>query len=273
MHGIKIVHSLALVDGNFSKEVDLSLAEIGSLEYRGIKKLQKLDLTGANVKRIEVTINAEKEWPRNLTALGFTYDQFIVTPTDDALKKQGLFTAWLGKMSEYTPQPYEQCAKILRQGGNSDKADEVLHAGKEKERETAWDNNEWAHWAKLWLQRMFVGYGIGSGCFWSLLWVLGFCLLGAFIVLPDCGKQEGIDRNIQEGKTTLRELCASSAPRTFLNCCAYSLDMLLPVIRLREKHYEIDLPGRKRYYFYLHRIFGWILGSFIIAGMSGLTQR
>ena len=53
---------------------------------------------------------------------------------------------------------------------------------------------------------------------------------------------------------------------------SYSFDMLLPVIRLREEHYKIDLVGGTRYYFYFHRIMGWVLASFLIAGLSGLTK-
>jgi len=53
---------------------------------------------------------------------------------------------------------------------------------------------------------------------------------------------------------------------------AYSVDMLLPIIKLRERHYDIDLPGWPRYYFYFHKIMGYVLASFLIAGLSGLTR-
>ena len=53
---------------------------------------------------------------------------------------------------------------------------------------------------------------------------------------------------------------------------AYSFDMLLPIVRLREKHYSIDLAGPARYYFYGHRIMGWVLASFLVAGISGLIK-
>ena len=53
---------------------------------------------------------------------------------------------------------------------------------------------------------------------------------------------------------------------------AYSFDKLLPIVRLREKHYTIDLAGLTRYYFYVHRMIGWALASFLVAGLSGITQ-
>jgi len=53
---------------------------------------------------------------------------------------------------------------------------------------------------------------------------------------------------------------------------SYSFDLLLPIIRLREQHYCIDLAGWARYYFYIHKIMGWVLASFLVAGLSGLTK-
>ena len=52
----------------------------------------------------------------------------------------------------------------------------------------------------------------------------------------------------------------------------YSIDMLLPIIELRKKHSDIDLQGWPRYYFYGQKIRGWVLVSFLIAGLSGLTE-
>jgi hypothetical protein len=53
---------------------------------------------------------------------------------------------------------------------------------------------------------------------------------------------------------------------------AYSVDMLLPIIHLRDAHYKIDLNGWARYYFYIHKTMGYVLASFLIAGLSGLTR-
>ena len=53
---------------------------------------------------------------------------------------------------------------------------------------------------------------------------------------------------------------------------SYSFDMLLPIVRLRDQHYSVDLEGWPRYYFYVHKIVGWALASFLVAGLSGLTK-
>ena len=52
----------------------------------------------------------------------------------------------------------------------------------------------------------------------------------------------------------------------------YSLDMLLPIIELDKSHYGIPLEGWVRVYFYVHKIFGYVLASFLIAGLLGLTK-
>jgi hypothetical protein len=41
---------------------------------------------------------------------------------------------------------------------------------------------------------------------------------------------------------------------------------------LREKHYQIDLAGWPRYYFYMHKVMGYVLASFLITGLAGLTK-
>ena len=64
-----------------------------------------------------------------------------------------------------------------------------------------------------------------------------------------------------------------------------SLDQLLPIITLDKAHDALifgDLsakppvapqPYGELVYFYAHKIAGWVLGSFLVAGLAGLTQR
>jgi hypothetical protein len=64
-----------------------------------------------------------------------------------------------------------------------------------------------------------------------------------------------------------------------------SLDQLLPIISLDKAHDALIFSDPSanppveqqdygvRIYFYFHKILGWVLGSFLVAGLSGLTQR
>jgi hypothetical protein len=96
--------------------------------------------------------------------------------------------------------------------------------------------------------RLVIGYGYHLER--ALFWVAGFLIAG-IAVLRISG--EGRRHNMPFG-------------------IAYSFDMLLPIIRLREKHYEIDLKSWARYYFYVHKVMGYVLASFLIAGLSGLVK-
>ena len=52
----------------------------------------------------------------------------------------------------------------------------------------------------------------------------------------------------------------------------YSLDQLLPIVEF-EKYDTVVLTGWVAYYFYLQKLVGWALGSFLVAGLAGLTQK
>ena len=84
---------------------------------------------------------------------------------------------------------------------------------------------------------------------WALLWIVGFVLIGiTALQISGEGRKNGMPYGI-----------------------AYSFDMLLPIIRLRQRHYQIDL-GWVRSFVYLHKIMGYVLGAFLIAGISGLAK-
>ena len=52
----------------------------------------------------------------------------------------------------------------------------------------------------------------------------------------------------------------------------YSLDRLVPIVTLSESHSgEEGLTDLQRYYFYIHRLIGFVLASYLVAGLSGLT--
>jgi hypothetical protein len=84
----------------------------------------------------------------------------------------------------------------------------------------------------------------------SIYWAIGLVIMGA-IVLRVSG--EGPRNGMPFG-------------------LAYSFDTLLPIIKLHDRRYQIDLKTWARYYFYGHKIMGFVLASFLIAGLSGLTK-
>jgi len=183
-------------------------------------------------------------WPRRLELDGFRYQQLEAKDTDMAARPASWWARWLANQERYSPQPYEQLSSVLVKLGYKEKAKDVLYEGKNRELEAA----GYPEKLLLALQCALIGYGYRLDRTWW--WVTGLVLLGA-IMLRLSG--QGLRHNMPFG-------------------IAYSFDMLLPIVRLRDAHYKVDLTGWARYYFYFHKVMGYVLASFLIAGLAGLTK-
>jgi len=190
----------------------------------------------------------EDIWPEHLKLTGFTYQELEMFDADKeidmATRPPQWWEKWLKKQEGYSPQSYEYLAAALSKLGHKDTSKHILYAGKEQERKVA----RFPENIELWFQRAFIGYGYRI--YYSLFWVAGFIAVGAVILRVS---HQGPDNKMPYG-------------------IAFSFDLLLPVVKLREYHYKIDLKGWVRYYFYFHKLMGYILASFLIAGLSGLTK-
>jgi hypothetical protein len=275
MDSIQVSSHLLMRSSNVKKQLKLIFAEIGGgLDISG-SKLSSLNLTNTRINNefclsssdciptkwekgsklilrnteVGALQDLPDAWPDELELVGFTYsrlggftagESYSMAERDISWMKE-----WLEKQKSYSPQPYEQLGKILREAGYKYKANDILFEGKRRERrETSWLN-----WLNLTLQYISVGFGYHYRftivCFFSLI------LIGA-LVLWATG--QGLANNMPYG-------------------FSYSLDMLLPIIRLDESHYTIKLIGFAKYYFYIHIILGYVLASFLIAGLSGITKK
>ena len=231
-HTAKIGSDLYLASGEFKKEIDLTGADIGG--ELAVNKLQGVSLTLRNTK-IERIPTLADTWPPALEIDGLTYRSVVAADQ---------FEDWFRRTDHYAPQPYEQLASVVQSQGNTTLATAIRYAGRERERSEATGGT----WAWLTVLKWMIGYGYHPER--SILWALVLVAVGA-IVLRISG--EGPRNEMPYG-------------------LAYSFDILLPIIRLRDKHDTIDLKNWARYYFYVHRIMGFLLASFLIAGVSGLTK-
>ena len=189
-------------------------------------------------------------WPKQLEISGFDYEQLgglggsgrseILNPK----RYDHLVKNWLKRDESYSPQPYQQLAKTVRSAGYRDMAKRILYESREEERKRA----KGADWLWLTTLKLIMGYGYRYSN--ALYWVIGFVALGMIVL--------GITR----------EGLRNKMPIGFF----YSLDTLLPIVRLREYHQQVQLEGFARYYFYFHKLAGYFLASILIAGFSGLTR-
>jgi uncharacterized protein YjbI with pentapeptide repeats len=258
INGILSISNATLWSLDLSSTRVKSIFELGSAEnlpakWENISGFRtELNLRNAEVGAIEDIKNA---WPDELLLEGFTYSRLwgYTEGNESAMayrEVEWLLTEWIEKQKRFSPQPYEQMSRVLRESGFKDKAGTILFAGKQRERR----EESGLRWLSLILQEVFVGYGYRYR--FALLWAIVFTSIGFFIV-----QQVG------------QELIKNS-PKNTIDSIFYSLDILLPIIKLNEIHYnEIVLCGWVKYYFYVHKMIGYILASFIIAGLSGITKK
>ena len=83
--------------------------------------------------------NEPDAWPKKIELHGFTYNSLGGLGSSAGIPRRGSrwFVEWLAKHKPYTPQPYQDCAKVLREMGHPEMANDVLYAGREREREQA----------------------------------------------------------------------------------------------------------------------------------------
>jgi hypothetical protein len=206
---------------------------------------------------------------------GFTYDrlgQFGTEAGDEMLhRKFTWYLDWLAR--DASPQPYEQLAATFRKAGDLTRADDVLYAGRESVRKSAWRRGSRLRWLGLSLLKWTIGYGIGLRYFlFPLRWVLGLAALSTGVLLatgqPLTCESVGAPSGCLPHK--LPGGLFSRVAERFI----YSLGQLLPIVELDPTYKDVRLRGWVWLYFVaIVKPFGYVLAAAIVAGMAGLTQR
>lgn len=282
MDNLQVGTDLKMVKAVFSDEIDLRYSQLGGeLDWRGASFAKDVDLTAARVSgalelgsgplqpessdelgparwfpgvgltaryaKVAIIPRVSDAWPDKLAIVGLTYDG-IETQDDGIEATDDDFHAWF-KRQKYSRQPYEQLATVLQARGEIEMATKVRYDEREGDRNRSYSEHRWLLFGWLTLLKLGIGYGYYP--YYSLVWVVVFVLVGSIVLfISGEGRRNGL------------------GPYGV----SYSFDMLLPIIRLREQHYSIDLAGCARYYFYGHKILGWMLATILVAGFSGLTK-
>jgi hypothetical protein len=154
--------------------------------------------------------------------------------------------------------------------GHPEMADDVLYAGRERERKGLWQEagsfRQYGRAFGLWLLKSTVGYGYGYRYFRSLWWVAVLVSIGALWL--------GVTDEYVKVPEVIPWSVASwqSAFYNALDLLAYSLDLLLPIVSLDDRFEKVNIDNPVRYWFYFEKIMGYVLASFLIAGLAGLTK-
>lgn len=182
-------------------------------------------------------------WPDRIDVIGFAYDG-LGGLGGGALdrREEAWFVAWIARQQPFSLEPYQRLAGKLRQAGREATGRAVLYAGKERERAEA----GWGRWLLLTAQKLFVGYGIDKQI--VLVWVALFTVTGWLVA-----------RRTPQAR--------SVEPPLDL---VWSFDQLVQIVQLRPEAKDIRFDGFARWYFYLHKLMGWVLGGFLLAAFAGL---
>jgi hypothetical protein len=192
---------------------------------------------------------------------------------------------WLGS-TQYSPAEYQLMYDLLISNGQSSDARRIGYVGKMLESyefRRAYGSGSLISipvFILSSLPRWFIGYGYYS--YLAIFWAALFCILGAVVfarvspasvLISDATVYSSIHLGLRRYLLgTFGIIKKNNLDYGLISPFGYSFDTLLPLVKLRELHYEIEISGRQRYYFYIHKIFGWMLGIFVLGAFSGLIK-
>ena len=165
---------------------------------------------------------------------------------------------WLERDRQYSSQPYVQLAAVMVAHGDQEKAAQILYYGRIRETQMAWDAGNYGRWMLLATLNTVTGYGIDTYTFRVVLWIVGLTAIGIMLLKWSPG----------------------GGNKTLLWRAGASLNRVLPGIEINKEFADFfDDPTRQRLkdwqvvIFSAFVVIGWVLGLFLVAAMTGLTQH
>ncbi|CAL9556009.1 hypothetical protein SUDANB95_04498 [Actinosynnema sp. ALI-1.44] len=188
-------------------------------------------------------------WPERLWLNEFTYKALYDHSNVDAR------IACLGRNHEFAPQTYAQLARVYESAGKYDDAKHVLIAGQDAGRKAGRGVRRAIARALGFVLKWTVGYGYRP--LWVLYWVAALTVVGAIasaVAHPDGFRQakSGLDVGFEP--------------------VLYTLDLLLPVVNLRQR--ELWVPvGWVLWGSSAFTALGWVLAICLVTGLGKAFKR
>ncbi|RFU85868.1 oxidoreductase [Streptomyces triticagri] len=227
------------------QEVSLRRIQVPELRFLGERPQRgKVVLSGAKVVNL---VDKSTSWPGpgGLSVAGFSYENLIPSGSFPLVRRIG----WVAAATpEYSPEPYEMLASVLRNSGEDADAREVLLAKQRRRRETLTvPGRIWGH-----VQDWTVAYGYRPGR--AAVWMAFLWAVGALVFAQHQPPE------IKDGES----------PQW--NAALFALDLLLPVIDLGQSGYW-RLEDQWQWLGAILVLLGWILATTVAAGASRLLRR
>jgi hypothetical protein len=220
-------------------------------------------------------VDDEKSWPSKgkLFLDGFVYGHISGGSPRDAKTR----LRWLECQDPFTPKPYRQLAKVLREAGDDSGARKVLFEMERRRREV--EDRSWYTW--LWgrVLKWTIGYGFRAG--WAFYWLVGLAALGW--VLFWFGYSSGA--MAPTDKDAYHFFRAQRRPPDYyqrFTASMYSLENSLPFVNLGQKDHWTPDPNQQgwwrlasflRGFRWGQVLLGWLLATLFVAGVTGVVRR
>lgn len=307
--GAQIGSDLDCVGAKLRAKVDALMADgariTGTLFLReGAELAGLVSLTAAEIGAIN---DDPACWPPRIELDRCRYGAILgdAAPTD-ARRRLDWLSRIPNRPGEFWPDPYEHCAKVLREMGHTGAARTILIAKEHRQRaarriRVARDDPNFGapRAAGMWLRdqvlNLTVRYGrapllafVWLALFWALgTWVFGQAAqtgqikpnLPQMLVHPawvDC-RAGGARRGDEATRIDCFHAQPEGASYPAFNALFYSADTLFPVVSFEVQSYWIPddrEPFGKwaRWYLWFHITVGWALTLLAVAGFSGLIK-
>jgi hypothetical protein len=268
--GARISGDLTCHDAILNEVLGDRMSVQRTLAWYDIKGLERIRLNLQNASAGSL-VDDHESWPGEgkLALDGFTYGRIADGPKDSTSRLD-----WLSRQASFTPQPYRQLAKILREDGDDPGARHVLYEMEKRKHREA--QHGWL--SKLWnlIFRGTIGYGIypRRALWWLLLLiVLGW---GAYRRGYSAGMITPTNKDAYD-----TFLGKHDPPPNYPHFYAsiYSAEHCFPLVNLGMKDAWSPDPNHLgfttalRIFRWAQILLGWALATFFVAGITGIARK
>jgi hypothetical protein len=277
--GFRATGRVLMRSADITRDLDFTNAQLHGpegLDARGIKVGGRLiwqmdhppeglvDLTSGQISRLDDTMPSWRHSKYVLSSLTYR-------PAMDRKVTADQRITWLRHTRGYAPTAYQQLARAYRLSGEESTAEKISIAGLQDMRKRGHLPRRARAWNKF--LDLTVGYGYRLHRPFLALLVLG--TLGALLYY--LGEHAGLIFATQGSHVSASKVCAPGYP--CYNPIVYSFQMLIPGLDLREATYWWPDAGKAPWgfplvlYTWLMIIFGWVLTTAVVAGITQVFRR
>lgn len=268
--GAKIAGDLVCDGAKFDQFVAYAMTVERTFFWQNIEEGENAELYCKDAS-VGLLADERASWPLKgkLFVDGFVYRRISAGPSSSEQRLE-----WLRRQGNFTPQPYHQLAKVLRNEGDDQGARRVLYEMEKRKHQEG--SHSWA--VQFWglIFRGTIGYGIYPR--WALRWLLLLIVLG-------CGAYwNGYSRGAitPTNKEAYEAFHRNGGPPPnyqHFSALVYSAEHCFPLVNMGQKEAWTPDPNRLglakflRVFRWCQILLGWALATFFVAGVTGIARK